>query len=640
MPASLSGVFNVQQFTDIGTLAVGGRIYTYAPSTTTHKTAYTDQAGTISHTYTNDGSGGQYIALNARGELPAPLFLTSGGYDIAYKTAAGVTVWTRRAIAADPDAASEAVDEVLLQLAESDGSSLVGFIAAGTGANARTAQSKMRESVSASDFGASIPSSTAENKTALQEAIAAVDAAGGGVVRVGNGIDYGYKTTDISTYPSFAGVVNDVTVIDEGIGDADNAGNKTGAQTRVFYYTKQTTPTAGMHDGNGHWVYGDWHPYYSIMNTANLAAAGNPSRTAGDNRRASIIINNDGQTTWRIGQGTLAGTGYTNEELSNFVIEHFQATGDTLPNYAPMLIERKTGNWSFGGGTNAPPASYHFKSITAGYAQAMFHSLGTTSFVVLRNSNGSGEDVELKNVAGDFVVTSQSSGNLFAIKKTTRFVGFGTDSPGYRFDVQDSQANGFVFNYKNTSTTNGSGGIIDSSSSNGVGWNFLRLYSSNQTDQEFYLRGDGNAAADGAWSGGGADYAEYFEWQDGNPNNEDRRGYSVSLVGDKIKKASTGEVVIGVISGNPSVVGDAAWNKWSGKYLRDDFGSYTRDQNGERVLSEDYDPEVEYTPRELRKEWDCVGLMGKLRVRKGQPTDQRWVKMRDVSASVEEWLIK
>jgi hypothetical protein len=127
MPASLSGVFNVQQFTDIGTLAVGGRIYTYAPSTTTHKTAFTDQAGTISHTYTNDGSGGQYIALNARGELPAPLFLTSGGYDIAYKTAAGVTVWTRRAVGYDSDAAGQAADLVFDALAESGGAALVGY---------------------------------------------------------------------------------------------------------------------------------------------------------------------------------------------------------------------------------------------------------------------------------------------------------------------------------------------------------------------------------------------------------------------------------------------------------------------------------------------------------------------------------
>jgi hypothetical protein len=83
------------------------------------------------------------------------------------------------------------------------------------------------------------------------------------------------------------------------------------------------------------------------------------------------------------------------------------------------------------------------------------------------------------------------------------------------------------------------------------------------SDMEFNLRGDGQAYADGSWNGGGADYAEYFEWLDGNPDNEDRRGYSVSLVGNKIKIAEKGDNIIGVISSNPSIVGDAAWNKWS-----------------------------------------------------------------------------
>lgn len=98
MGASLSGVFNLQEFTDFGLLGAGMRLYTYAPATTTLKVAYTDEAGTIPHTYTNDGSGGQYIGLNSRGELPAPLFLASGGYDLTLKTVLGVTVWTRRAV--------------------------------------------------------------------------------------------------------------------------------------------------------------------------------------------------------------------------------------------------------------------------------------------------------------------------------------------------------------------------------------------------------------------------------------------------------------------------------------------------------------------------------------------------------------
>ena len=113
MAASLSGVYNLQNFTDLGALAAGYRLYTYAAGTTTQKTAYTDQAGTVPHTYTSDGGGGLYIALNSRGELPAPLFLTSGGYDIALKTPAGSTVWTRRAIAS-----ADVGTDVLTQLAD------------------------------------------------------------------------------------------------------------------------------------------------------------------------------------------------------------------------------------------------------------------------------------------------------------------------------------------------------------------------------------------------------------------------------------------------------------------------------------------------------------------------------------------
>ena len=159
-------------------------------------------------------------------------------------------------------------------------------------------------------------------------------------------------------------------------------------------------------------------------------------------------------------------------------------------------------------------------------------------------------------------------------------------------------------------------------------------------DAEFVLYGNGNGNADGSWIGGGADYAEYFEWSDGNVNDEDRRGISVVLDGNKIREALVGEDPIGVISGNPSMVGDAAWNKWSGKYLRDDYGSYVRDENGERQLNPAFNLNEEYVPREQRPEWDCVGLMGKLRIRKGQITGSRWIKMRDVSDNVEEWLVR
>lgn len=148
MAASLSGVYNLQNFTDLGALAAGYRLYTYAAGTTTQKTAYTDAAGTVPHTYTSDGAGGLYIALNSRGELPAPLFLASGGYDIALKTSAGVTVWTRRAIGQN-----DAANDTLTALADpAQGAALVADAKGYSGAQNRTQAGINDDWVSISDF--------------------------------------------------------------------------------------------------------------------------------------------------------------------------------------------------------------------------------------------------------------------------------------------------------------------------------------------------------------------------------------------------------------------------------------------------------------------------------------------------------
>lgn len=143
MSASQPALFNVQEFTDAGLSLVGGRLYTYVFGTTTQKNAYTDPAGTVPHTYTSDGLGGQYIALDARGELPAPLYLAAGPYDIALKRADGSTVWTRRA---------EGVDTVSAPLSGPGGSALVGFSQAGPDAIPRTVQDKLRDMVSRNDY--------------------------------------------------------------------------------------------------------------------------------------------------------------------------------------------------------------------------------------------------------------------------------------------------------------------------------------------------------------------------------------------------------------------------------------------------------------------------------------------------------
>ena len=175
-------------------------------------------------------------------------------------------------------------------------------------------------------------------------------------------------------------------------------------------------------------------------------------------------------------------------------------------------------------------------------------------------------------------------------------------------------------------------------------YNFAIYKSGGAADNEFIFRGDGNAFQDGGTTfSTPADYAEYFEWSDGNSANEDRRGMTVVLDGNKVKVATSSDStdnIIGVVSGNPAVVGDGAWNKWAEKYLKDDFNNYILDSNGHRQLNPSYDSTKVYTPRAERQEWDAIGMVGKLRIRKGQQTGTRWIKMRDISDSVEEWLVR
>lgn len=144
----------------------------------------------------------------------------------------------------------------------------------------------------------------------------------------------------------------------------------------------------------------------------------------------------------------------------------------------------------------------------------------------------------------------------------------------------------------------------------------------------FRVEKEGSIFAQKEYNSTGADYAEYFEWADGNPNNEDRTGHFVTLDGDKIKIAESGDWILGVISAQASIVGDNYDDDWHDKYLTDEFGRIVYEEvtipadgdTEEHVemqprINPKYDYEKEYIPRSERKEWDIVGLMGKLLVR-------------------------
>ncbi|MCL2398729.1 MAG: hypothetical protein FWC91_03160 [Defluviitaleaceae bacterium] len=176
----------------------------------------------------------------------------------------------------------------------------------------------------------------------------------------------------------------------------------------------------------------------------------------------------------------------------------------------------------------------------------------------------------------------------------------------------------------------------------------------------FEYGGIGHASS--SFTSGGADYAEMFEWLDGNPLNEDRRGYFVTLNGKKIRFANPhDDYILGVVSGTPSIIGDAHGTGWSDMYLRDKFGAkiheyvnvthehhyfdedemeewhkavkeahkngidippmplrHTREVSTREyvpILNPNYDPGLTYVTRLDRQEWAPVGMMGKLIVR-------------------------
>ncbi len=183
----------------------------------------------------------------------------------------------------------------------------------------------------------------------------------------------------------------------------------------------------------------------------------------------------------------------------------------------------------------------------------------------------------------------------------------------------------------NSRNWQGIAGTYNIEDSNGEYSYIIGIGDSSNRANGFTLDGSGNGAFAGQVSSTGSDYAEYFEWADGNPEAEDRIGYLVALDGDKIRLAKPGDEILGIVSGTVAVLGDNHEWQWQGKYLTDDYGRVIYDMvdkyeeyEGEQVylgtfpeprINPEWDETATYIPRAKRKEWDAVGLLGKLYVR-------------------------
>ena len=166
-----------------------------------------------------------------------------------------------------------AIAEVMTKLAASSGSSLVGFIQAGTGAVARTAQAKMRDVINVRDFGALGDGS--DQTTAFQNAFNAAGVNGKVVIPSGS-----YKMSAQINCPS--------NIVIEGAGPNQTLIYRDTDYGNTFYFSN-----AGAAQIRGIWF---WHglPYNSYETSQYVANTGATSGYPGDGK---IIWDNAAQTT-------------------------------------------------------------------------------------------------------------------------------------------------------------------------------------------------------------------------------------------------------------------------------------------------------------------------------------------------------
>ena len=330
-----------------------------------------------------------------------------------------------------------------------------------------------------------------------------------------------------------------------------------------------------------------------------------------------------------------------NEEKKGGVTSFNGRDGAVLPQAGDYSVEQVTGA--------APKQDpVFFRSISMGRNSAATVGVFSVAVGLSNVASAQSAHAEGDSTTASGVNSHSEGGSTTASGVASHAEGrFTTAAGGYSHSEGDNTTASGV-----SSHAEGSNTIADANFQHAAGK--FNIASSAESDKLLIGKGTTTARANcfrvtdtgvyatGAHNTTGADYAELFEWLDGNPDKADRCGRFVTLDGEKIRLAGPADdFILGIVSGNPSVVGDVHDDQWQGMYLYDVFGRplwedvEVPDQTIEVPDPEDpektitqviipahtehrqklnpaYDGSQPYQTRTQRPEWDAVGMVGKL----------------------------
>jgi len=217
---------------------------------------------------------------------------------------------------------------------------------------------------------------------------------------------------------------------------------------------------------------------------------------------------------------------------------------------------------------------------------------------------------------------------------------------------QDGSQSGYTFNWRafqqgtaSTATSTAAIGVIRAEANQHDGADTVsavaangNLYTiSNGSNCRVIFKGDGDVEADGTVTSNSYDFAEYFESYNGESI---ANGTPVVFDKDgKIREAKEGEKPFGVVSATACFIGNKGLG-WKDRYLKDNFGAVFYDKDGYPKINPEYNPEQEYINREDRPEWNIVGLVGQVYIKKGSPINPDWIFIKNANEDADLYLIK